>query len=162
MVTIETTQKAGLEHVLTTEMVVKRSIVEVFEFFADATNLERITPPELNFSIVSKLPIHMSMGTTIDYRLSLFGFPIRWKTLIPVWSPPYQFTDIQTSGPYAQWIHQHLFEDLGGGTRIRDRVLYKLPFGRIGAIGHPLIGMQLKRIFRYRLDAIREFFGENG
>ncbi|MGW8282960.1 MAG: SRPBCC family protein [Gemmatimonadota bacterium] len=114
------------------EMQVDRPVEEVFDFFADAWNLERITPPELRFRILTPSPIHMKQGTLIDYRLSLFGVRVGWRTLISDWTPPFRFVDEQLQGPYREWVHTHTFARIPGGTLIRDEVMYRLPFGILG------------------------------
>lgn len=122
----------------------------VYPFFAEAWNLERITPPELCFHIVTQSPLGMAPGTLIDYRLHLFGLPLRWRTVISVWDPPHRFVDQQLAGPYARWIHLHQFREEEGQTSIQDTVRFELPFWPLGELLIPFVAMQLHRIFTYR------------
>ena len=147
------------EYALERSVWVPRPLSEVFPFFAASENLERITPPELGFQIRSKLPIAMRVGALIDYRVSLYGIPMKWRTEITKWNPPHSFCDTQLVGPYAKWVHTHEFIEERGGTTIIDRVVYALPFGFIGRLVHPLITRQLKRIFDYRQSVMRSEFG---
>ena len=126
-----------------------------FAFFADAWNLEAITPQFLRFSIITPLPLEMSAGTRIEYRLSLWGAPLRWRTLISSFEPNRRFVDEQESGPYAYWHHVHEFEPEGSATRMLDRVTYRLPLGPFGRLAHAVwVKRQLRTIFDYRSTAI--------
>lgn len=133
---------------------------ELFPFFADAANLERITPAHLRFRILSPGPLEMRQGLRIDYRLRLHGLPVRWRTLISAWEPPHQFQDTQERGPWAVWEHTHHFEPLpGGGTLMRDELRVEPPFGPLGDLVWPLLRRQVDGIFAHRNRVLTEFFG---
>ena len=135
---------------------------KVFEFFSNAENLERLTPPELKFHIVTPLPINIKKGALIDYELSLYGLPIKWRTEITHWDPPFEFIDTQLSGPYKQWIHSHRFtEPEPGKTLMEDEVRYRLPLEPLGDIAQFFVERQLKYIFGYRQKVIAELLDEN-
>jgi hypothetical protein len=143
-------------HVLVREQLLPSSPDEVFPFFAEAHNLEAITPPWLGFRVVTRQPIEMAPGALIEYRLRLHRVPIRWRTTIAVWDPPRRFVDVQLEGPYRMWHHTHDFEAApGGGTLMRDTVRYALPFGPLGALAHRLlVRRDLTAIFDFRQEAV--------
>lgn len=145
-----------MTHILRTAFFLPLPIEKVFAFFADAGNLERITPPELNFRILPPKPERIAEGTLIDYRLRLLGWPFAWRTEITVWEPPHRFVDRQLEGPYRFWEHTHRFRSRDGGTYIEDEVRYELPLRPLGELAHPLIRLQLERIFRFRERVIRD------
>ena len=145
---------------LTLELEISRPLDEVFDFFADAGNLERITPPELRFRILTPAPIEMKRGALIDYRLRLFGLPVSWQTLISEWNPPTHFVDEQLRGPYSEWIHTHRFFEKSGRTTIRDEVRYRLPLHPFSRLAQPLVRAQLSRIFAYRQQVARSILEE--
>lgn len=133
---------------------------EVFAFFADADNLEVITPAWLRFRILGPGPKPLGAGALIAYRLRWRGLPLRWVTEIEEWEPPLCFVDVQRRGPYALWHHTHAFEAYRGGTLMRDEVRYALPLGPLGRLMHRLaIRRDLERIFAYRAVWVSAVFG---
>lgn len=150
------------EYLFTSSLTIDLVRDKVFEFFSNAENLERLTPPELKFHIVTPLPINIKKGALIDYELSLYGLPIKWRTEITHWEPPFEFIDTQLSGPYKQWIHRHRFiEPEPGKTQMEDEVRYRLPLEPLGDIAQFFIERQLKYIFGYRQKVIAELLDEN-
>jgi ligand-binding SRPBCC domain-containing protein len=132
---------------------------EAFDFFADAFNLELITPPWLNFRVDTPRPIEMRAGSMIEYRLRLHGVPVRWLTRIESWEPGARFADVQLRGPYRHWHHTHTFEARDGGTLMRDVVRYSLPLGPLGRLARALVVRRdLDRIFDFRRDAVAARF----
>ncbi len=140
---------------------VPRPVDEVFAFFSDAGNLEALTPEFVQFKILTPLPIKMAAGVVIDYRIKLFGIPMKWQTLIESFEPPHRFADTQLRGPYARWHHTHTFTAVDGGTLIEDRVEYQIRFGILGQLTHPLfVRRSLEQIFDYRFKTIERIFGQ--
>lgn len=139
---------------LETEVLLPRPREEVFRFFADAMNLQTLTPPWLHFLIVTPAPIEMRVGTLIDYRLRLHSLPLRWRSRIAAWEPPFRFVDEQVRGPYRRWFHDHRFEIADGGTLCRDIVDYAAPVA--GWLERVLVRRDLRRIFSYRQRKILE------
>lgn len=149
-------------HTLRREQWIPRPIEEVFGFFADARNLEEITPPWLGFRILAMDSGPISEGTEIRYRLRLHGIPIHWRTEIRQWKAPHLFVDVQRSGPYELWHHTHRFEAHEGGTKMFDVVRYRLPFGVLGRLVHTLkVRGDVGRIFDYRRQRVHELFAEH-
>lgn len=147
-------------YTLASDIWIPRPIDEVFDFFADAHNLDLLTPSWLDFHILTPRPILMATGTLIDYRLRVRGVPINWRTRIDAWEPPHRFVDQQIRGPYRQWIHEHTFESRDGGTVVRDRVDYAVPGWILAPLVHALfVGPDVRRIFAYRQMRMKDLFG---
>jgi ligand-binding SRPBCC domain-containing protein len=137
---------------------------EVFAFFSDARNLERITPPFLKFQVLTADPIDMRAGTLVDYRLRLHGLPLRWQSEIAAWDPPARFADVQRRGPYRQWEHTHTFGEQDGGTLVQDQVRYRLrgPDVLTRAVNAWLVAPDTRRIFAFRHHALEQCLGLQG
>lgn len=144
-------------YILTASVFLSAPRPRVFPFFADAQNLESITPPWLRFRILTPLPIAMAEGTLIDYRLRLHAVPFGWRTEIAVWQPPERFVDRQLAGPYRSWVHEHLFEPTPTGTLVTDRVRYRPRGGRLAQA--LFVGRDVRRIFAFRQAALLARFG---
>ncbi len=141
---------------LRSSVLLEHSPESLFAFFSDAFQLQRITPDWLNFRVLTSAPIIIQQGSLIDYRIRLHGIPIRWRSEISSWEPPYAFLDRQVSGPYRLWEHLHTFESAGTGTLAIDDVCYRVPGGRL--INWLLVEKDLIRIFEYRRRRMLELF----
>lgn len=130
---------------------------EIFPFFADAANLEKLTPPWLNFRILTPLPIEIKRGTLIDYRVGIRKIPLRWRTEICEWQPPSRFVDRQLRGPYRLWEHEHTFQAKDGGTLVGDHVKYSVLGGWL--TDRLLVRRDLEGIFDYRQERMQQIFG---
>jgi ligand-binding SRPBCC domain-containing protein len=138
------------EYSLERTQVVPVPLEQAFAFFADAHNLERITPPWLRFRIAAA-PDELAVGARLRYRLSLFGIPIRWRTEIVAWNPPRSFVDVQRRGPFRLWEHTHRLTAAAGGTEIYDHVRYRLFLGPLGGlVWRLLVRRWVEGIFDYR------------
>lgn len=145
---------------LSREIVVPAPIHEVFDFFSRAENLEKLTPSSLRFEILTPKPIEMKPGTLIEYRLRLYGVPIRWLTEITVWEPGVRFVDVQRKGPYLLWEHEHCFVETGDGTAISDNLRYAVAGAFLEPVLHwAFVRRQVERIFEFRQRQIMGLFG---
>ncbi len=144
-------------HTFRTEQWFPYPILDVFDFFSNALNLEKITPPWLHFQVLTPSPIKVTQGSLIDYCLRLHGIPIKWQSEIAVWNPPHLFIDEQRRGPYSLWIHQHTFTTQRAGTLVRDEVEYAV---RPNTLIHKLfIAPHLNKIFAHRQEQLSRIFG---
>ena len=141
---------------LESELWLPRPRAEVFPFFANAFNLQTLTPPFLNFRVVTPSPIEMRVGLRIDYRLRLHGLPLRWQSEITVWEPPHRFVDEQRRGPYRRRVHEHRFEGRQDGTQVSDSVHYAVYGGRL--IERLFVRHDVQNIFAYRHQRLLEIF----
>ena len=152
-----TITREGREFVLRCRQRVPRPRAEIFPFFADARNLEQLTPDLLQFRILTEGEIEMKTGALIDYQLRIRGLPIRWRTRITAWEPPDRFEDTQLKGPYRQWIHEHAFVDEGDSTLMQDTVRYRVLGGRL--IHSLLVKRDVLSIFGHRIGVLRDRWG---
>jgi ligand-binding SRPBCC domain-containing protein len=144
-------------HEIRREQRLPQSPEAVFAFFADAKNLERITPRWLRFHLLIEESPEMGQGTLIRYRLRLHGVPLRWLARIEEWNPGRGFVDVQLRGPYRYWRHVHRFEpdEDSGGTVVTDAVRYAMRAGALGELVHRVfVRRDLRRIFDFRRDEV--------
>ncbi len=130
---------------------------ELFPVFADAGNLDVLTPPWLHFRILTPGPFELRAGSIIDCRIRVRGLPLRWRTLIAEWAPPHRFVDVRMHGPFRRWVHTHTFEEREDGTVVRDRVQSAVPLGL--CLHRRFVRPDLDRIFTFRRDALEARFG---
>jgi len=143
-------------HLLEASIWLPRPIDHVFAFFSDAYNLETLTPPFVNFRVLTPVPIEMRPGARIQYRLKVHGIPVGWESEITAWDPPHGFVDEQVRGPYRRWRHQHRFLSRAGGTDVSDRVEYSVIGGAV--VNYLFVARDVGAIFKYRSQKLAELF----
>lgn len=136
------------------------SLDECWRFFSDPKNLEKITPPDMNFEIKSDLPNKVYPGQIIVYKIKLLpSIKTNWVTEITQVDEGKYFIDEQRFGPYKFWHHQHHFIPTSNGALAQDIVQYAIPFGIFGRLAHWLfVGKKLKSIFEFRKKILNEIF----
>jgi ligand-binding SRPBCC domain-containing protein len=146
-------------YIFQSKTILNSNIDTVFEFFCKAENLQKLTLPSLNFKILNDLPIEMKKGAFIDYQIKLYGIPVKWKTEITAWNPPFEFEDTQLKGPYKLWRHSHMFKSLGDKTEMTDIVKYNpkgWPFNSL--LNKFFVRSEIEKIFNYREQKISSIF----
>jgi ligand-binding SRPBCC domain-containing protein len=147
---------AMADHVLETRVWLARPRPQVFAFFADPANLARVSPPALRLRLLTP-GVTLAAGAVLDFRIVWLGLPLRWRTYIREFDPPYRFVDVQVRGPWARWEHRHQFLEEDGGTWIEDRVTYRLPLGPIGHVLHAaVVHRQIRRAWALRHARVAE------
>ena len=147
-------------YTLRCELLTDSSLDRTFSIFEDPYNLAKITPASLDFHVTSKDTIQMRKGAEIEYTIRWLGLPMRWKTLILEYEPPFMFVDEQAKGPYLLWRHRHTFMPTGEGVIVGDQVEYALPFGPVGQLTHALVvRKQLESIFNFRQQQLTKMLG---
>lgn len=144
-----------------TEQFLPIDINTAWDFFSSPKNLATLTPPELEFKILTQLKDkEFYKGMLIDYRLKpLLGIPVNWQTEIIEVDQPKKFIDKQLKGPYKIWEHTHIFIQQDNGILMKDHLKYALPFGIIGKMAHfLLIKKKIENIFIYRKKILKEIF----
>jgi len=147
------------ERVLEYKTSINKPLDEVFAFFSKAENLNKLTPSELQFEILTPSPIAMKKGAMIEYKIKLSGIPFKWKTEICEWNPPYKFADQQLKGPYTKWYHEHIFTEEEGKTIMIDRITYLSKGWIMAPLLHALfVDKRVKEIFTYREKVLNDLF----
>jgi ligand-binding SRPBCC domain-containing protein len=136
-------------------------VAKAFDFFAIPSNLERLTPAFVHFNFLVPRPERISPGAVLEYRLRLYGVPVKWRTRIVSVDEPHSFIDVQDRGPYAHWQHTHTFREIAADrSEVGDRIEFAMPYGMLGEAAYSLVvARSLQQIFDYRAAALERLFG---
>lgn len=137
------------------------TLEEAWSFFSNAYNLEKITPVDMGFKVLTRFESpEIYNGMVIDYIVKpMFGIPTSWRTKIEEVQQLKKFVDVQLKGPYKLWHHTHTFEEVSGGVLMKDVIVYKIPLGVIGKFLNKLIvASRIQSIFDYRKHQINQLF----
>jgi ligand-binding SRPBCC domain-containing protein len=149
-------------YTLSSSVLLQCTLDDAWDFFSSPENLNKITPPDMHFEILSDIKgVRMYPGMIIHYKVRpLLNLPLRWTTEITHCADRSFFVDEQRFGPYAFWHHQHHFEAVAGGVRMTDTVNYAIGFGMLGRLANAVyVARRLRQIFEYREQVVGELFG---
>ena len=138
------------------------SLETAWDFLCNPANLSKLTPPEMNMTIISGADRAMYAGQVLQYSVTPFaGFKTKWVSEITQYEDKKYFVDLQLYGPYAFWHHKHFVNEIDGGVEMEDIIDYKVPFGILGRLVHPiLVKPKLDAIFNFRTQKLEEIFGK--
>lgn len=148
-------------HQYRTEQILPISREEAWDFFSSPKNLSRITPPEMDFKILTEILDKVIYdGMTIDYKVKpMLGIPVHWQSKLYNIQLEKRFTDRQIIGPYKVWEHTHTFTGHPQGVLMTDVINYQLPFGFLGKIlEKAFVGNKVAAIFTYRKKILEQLF----
>ena len=142
------------------EQVLPISLEEAWSFFSSPSNLNLITPEDMNFKILDVLPAHIYQGLMIRYKIKpMFNIPLDWITEITEVKDKVYFIDEQRKGPYRTWHHEHHFKEVDGGVLMTDKLSYDIGMSFIGTLAGKLwVDKQVQHIFSYRKKKLNELF----
>lgn len=149
-------------HTIKTIQKIPVTLEQAWAFFSDPANLQKITPADMGFEIISKHHgERMYPGQLIEYKVSpLLGIKMYWMTEITQVKDGVYFIDEQRFGPYKLWHHQHHFREIPGGVEMTDIVHYKIPMGILGRLANILfVQKKLRTIFDFRYRKTEDIFG---
>ena len=150
--------KGGL-YTLYAKQIVDKEIDFLWDFFSKPSNLNKLTPEDVEFNIISGKSDDFYEGKIISYKIKPFKLvTLNWITEISKVKEGSYFIDNQIFGPYKMWHHEHHFKSNNDGTtEIIDKVKYKIPFYILGRISHKIfIKRKLIKIFNFRQKKINE------
>lgn len=118
---------------------------DVYAFHLDTRNAPIISPEGARFlAIEGTFPVRVGSQVRLRVRQAPIPFPQTWLVTIAELVPDRLVVDVATRSPFAEWRHEHRFEDLGQGrTRMTDHVTYRLPLGPIGHIVDRLVARRM-------------------
>jgi ligand-binding SRPBCC domain-containing protein len=130
-------------------VIIDAPVEAVFAFHERDDALTRLSPSFPRVRVVRRTG-GIEPGSRVELRIG----PLAWVALHTAYEKNRLFVDEQVEGPFRRWVHRHEFEDLGGRTRLTDRVEYALrgevPIGWIVRLG-------LARMFRARHLVTKRF-----
>ena len=143
------------------ESIIKAAPERVFAFHELPDAFERLIPPWENAQVIQKADIS-KIGSRAIIEMKVLGiFPARWVAEHTRYEPPRLFEDVQISGPFKSWRHDHIINPHEAGAVLRDEVHYEPPFWIFGQIAAPIaIVPKLEKMFAFRHEVTRKWCEE--
>ena len=121
----------------------------VAQFHGDVRVLKLLTPPPMLMKFNKVEPLHEN--AQVDFTIWVGPLPIHWVARHSNLNPPDGFTDIQITGPFKDWIHQHTFKRIDAEvTEIIDEVRATPSNHIVWGIVSRIMWFSLPLLFAYR------------
>ncbi|WP_435335742.1 SRPBCC family protein [Haloarchaeobius sp. TZWWS8] len=149
------------------ETFVRAPFETVWDFHSHVSGLTALTPDWMNLRIEKVVgpdgeeePDELEAGAEIHMTMRPFDVGPRqeWTSVITDRREDEHagyFRDEMRGGPFREWVHTHSFYEDDGGTRIEDRVEYRLPGDGVGDLVGPLAWVGFEPMFRGRHRATK-------
>lgn len=126
---------------------------------ARSIDLHKISTQQTNEEAISGVTSGLiGMDESVTWRAKHFGIYQELTSIITAFRKPDYFVDEMAKGIFKSFKHEHLFEDIGGQTKMIDIFDYQSPLGILGIIADNLfLKKYMKKLLDKRNESIKEF-----
>lgn len=131
---------------------------KIFNFHLDTTNISVISPPFPKVLKVEMSEKPLKKGSKVSLEIDFLLFRQNWLIKISEVISSSLITDLQETGPFKFWEHNHRFTGEDGAVVMMDEIRFLPPFGIFGWLALPFVYLQLYLMFSDRHRRTKKYF----